>query len=146
MRYNLIILLLIGSVCYGQNWKRGLSVAGWQLASITLGAVGDGLMDSGEKEWGHALHAGEVLMLMSGPFLFQLDKRDYLPYVGGYVFLRFATFDYLYNATRGLPLSHVGTTSHYDKMIQEFNAPPSGWAFAKSISFIVGVSIPIKHF
>ena len=126
--------------------KRAFAIVGYQIGTIALGAVGDGLDDSGHKEWGHTLKALEVGALMSGPFIFKMTKRDYLPYVSGYVFMRFALFDNIYNASRGLPGDHIGSVSWYDRMREELNAPPVGWGFAKGLSFVLGVGINFKYF
>ena len=48
-------------------------------------------------------------------------KNDGAGYViGGYVLLRFALFDVLYNLTAGLPLFYIGETKIYDKLWQKF--------------------------
>ena len=72
MRHLTIILLFACLSLNAQNWKKGLAVAGYHLGTVALGAIGDGLYDSGSKEWSHALHAAEVGALISGPFVFNL--------------------------------------------------------------------------
>ncbi len=115
--------------------KRAFAIIGYQIGTIALGAVGDGLNDSGHKEWGHTLQALEVGALMSGPFIFKMTRRDYLPYLSGYVFMRFALFDNIYNASRGLPGDHIGSVSWYDRMREELNAPSCGVGICEGIKF-----------
>lgn len=138
-----IVLLCFVLSVNGQNWKKGLAVAGYHIGTIALGAIGDAQYDIGNKELGHALHAAEVGALISGPFIFKLDRKEALPYISSYVFLRFSFFDSFYNATRDLPLFYQGHTSYYDKVIN--NIPPAGVKWFKGMSLILGVSIPIKH-
>jgi len=48
-------------------------------------------------------------------------KNDGAGYViGGYVLLRFALFDVLYNLTAGLPLFFIGKTKFYDLFWRKF--------------------------
>jgi len=48
-------------------------------------------------------------------------KNDGAGYViGGYVLLRFALFDVLYNLTAGLSLFYIGETKIYDKLWRKF--------------------------
>lgn len=146
MKYLTIILLFTCLSLNAQNWKKGLAVAGYHLGTVALGAVADGLYDSGNKEWSHALHAAEVGALISGPFVFNLSRKEALPYLSSYVFLRMATFDPMYNATYGRPLNDIGGTSLWDKALQSVNSEPSGYWFARSIFFGLGVAIPIKYY
>ena len=48
-------------------------------------------------------------------------KNDGLFYVlGGYILLRFAIFDFVFNITARLPLFYIGTTKIYDLLWQKF--------------------------
>ena len=145
MRPYLIILylLILTFSVSGQNWKRGLAIAGYYTATVALGAVGDGLYDNGQKEWAHALHAAEVGALIGGPFVFNIHRNDAVNYILSYGFLRFSFFDSFYNMTRDLPLLYNGTTSGYDRVMSKM--PEHGRAWYKSISLVVGVAIPINH-
>jgi len=51
----------------------------------------------------------------------------------------------LYNTTRGLPMSYVGTTSLSDKFQQEFNPGVGHLWFPKAIFFTVGIVIPLNE-
>ena len=48
-------------------------------------------------------------------------KNDGLFYIfGGYVLLRFAIFDFVFNITAKLPLFYIGSTKIYDILCQKF--------------------------
>lgn len=145
MKNILIISLLLFTLStQGQSWKKGLAVAGYHLGTIALGAVADAQYDMGNKELGHALHVAEIGALMSGPFVFKLNRKEALPYISSYVFLRFSFFDAFYNKTRDLPLLYNGDTTYkYDQFMNKM--PPDGKVWFKSMSLIVGFAIPIKH-
>ena len=136
------LLILSYNLC-GQNWKRGLAVAGYHIGTVALGAVADGLYDEGHKEWGHALHAAEVGALIGGPFIFKVKGNEVLSYLLSYGFIRVSTFDSFYNLTRDLPLLYNGTTSTYDNIMNTI--PPHGRAWYKSFSLVIGFAIPIKE-
>ena len=115
----------------------------WQVATVLAGGIGDGLMDNGSKHWGHALRAVEAGMLISGPFVFDLERRDALPWLSGYLLFRVGMKDWAYNLTRELPLTYTGTTSVYDDVMS--GIPPHGQVWIKSICIMTGFGITIKH-
>jgi hypothetical protein len=140
----IISLIFFAVTASAQNWKRGLAIAGYHVGTVALGAVADGLHDQGHKEWSHALHAAEIGAAVAGPlFVFDLNKRDALPYILSYTFIRFSLFDGFYNMTRDLPYYYNGTTSKYDQIMNQI--PDHGKAWYKSVSLIVGFAIPIKE-
>ena len=148
---NLLLILTL-SLClssFGQRqttWQRidrPLAIIGYHIGTVALGAVGDAMMDEGNKNLGHALQAAEVGALIGGPFLFNVHRDEWLPYVASYCFFRFSFFDSFYNMSRDLPILYNGTTSGYDRVMNTI--PPDGRAWMKTWSLIVGVSIPIKH-
>ena len=64
-----LLLILTLSLClssFGQRqttWQRidrPLAIIGYHVATVALGAVGDAMMDDGNKNLGHALQAAEV--------------------------------------------------------------------------------------
>lgn len=118
-------------------------VIGLYTASIALNAIGDGLNDSGEKPWGHALNAASIGLLLSSPFIIDYEKERWYWYLISYTSLRIAFFDYTYNTTRGLPLNYIGGTSTWDKTLKKLN-PPNTY-LGRGVFFTIGISIPIKH-
>ena len=74
-----------------------------------------------------------------------MNKDNWWWYLASYISIRIAVFDYSYNITRGLPMSHIGTTSITDKIQQKFNPPAGHIFFPKMIFFTVGITIPIKE-
>lgn len=113
--------------------------------SIILNAVGDGLKDSGEKEWGHACNALSTGLLLVSPFVINYDKSKWGYYLSSYVFLRIALFDYSYNLTRKLPLNYIGRTSVWDNSLGKI-ASPGVITCVRATSFVIGVTIPIMKF
>jgi hypothetical protein len=122
----------------------GLKVIGVYTASIVLDAMADGYRDNGDKEMSHLLEAASIGTLVASPFIVRYEKDKWGWYLGTYVCLRYALFDCTYNATRGLPLGYVGTTSAYDSFLGTM--PPEYVNFTKYVSFVVGVSIPLDKF
>ena len=135
---------LLSDIDYGFNWK-GLAVTGWNIGAVILEAVGDGLYDDGKKYAAHSVQAAGTLMLLTGPFVLDLNRGDWLTYGLNYVFMRVAFFDPTYNITRGLDINHIGTTSNWDRFLGELAAPPHGYWFGRSIFFVAGVSIPLNY-
>lgn len=65
--------------------------------------------------------------------------------LGGYLLLRFAIFDFVYNAVAGLKLTYIGKTKISDKLWQWFFAKthfPVGLFFGmlKLICFLIGLT------
>jgi len=112
-------------------------------SSIILNAVGDGLNDSGEKQWGHLCNAVSTGLLLASPFIIDYEKAKWLWYLTSYTSLRIAFFDYSYNLTRGLPLNYIGGTSTWDKILGKMN-PPNTY-LGRGVVLIVGISIPINE-
>ena len=145
MKYLTIILLFVCLSLNAQNWKKGLAIAGYHIGTVALGAVADAQMDIGNKDFGHFLQAAEVGALIGGPFIFKpKGSSEIVSYILSYGFLRFSTFDSFYNLTRDLPLLYNGSTSVYDRTMNEI--PDAGKAWYKSCSLVLGIGIPIKYF
>lgn len=152
MRFKtLILLLLLTTTLQAQPHRRSVleripepvKVITLYTGAIVLDAVGDGLYDDGNKTWGHALQSASTGLLLTAPFVFDVDRDTWYWYLASYVCLRIALFDPVYNTTRGLPLGYVGNTSLWDKGMQKF-APPEGIkVFGHSVFFMIGVAIPI---
>ena len=142
------ILILIILACtiniQAQNWKKGLAVVGYHTATIAIGAIADASFNDGFKSRAHALHAVEIGMVLTGPFIFKpRGSGEIISYLFSYGFIRFSLFDSFYNWQRGLPTLYNGTTSEYDKFMSKI--PPDGRAWIKGCSLIVGFAIPIKE-
>lgn len=144
MKNLLIILMLVVAVnATSQDWKRGLAIAGYHVGCVAIGAIADGCMDNGNKQWGHALQVAELGAVAAGPFIFKLHRSDVLSYILSYGFIRLSLFDSFYNMTRDLPLLYNGTTSKYDEFMNTI--PDHGKAWIKSWSLVVGFAIPINE-
>jgi len=111
-------------------------------SSIIFDAVGDGLNDSGEKQWGHFCNAASIGIMLTSPFIIDYEKSKWGWYLTSYTSLRIALFDYSYNLTRGLPLNYIGGTSTWDKVLGKMNPPDT--YMGRGVFFILGVSIPIN--
>lgn len=100
------------------NWEP-VKTIGIYASSIALNAVADGLNDNGNKNWAHVARIASYVPLAASPWIlkYQNNKGEWLTYITTYVGIRFATFDYIYNSTRGLPLNYFGTTSVHDKVL-----------------------------
>ena len=113
------------------------------IVCVVLGAMGDGLNDDGFKSIGHIIKAVEVGLLISGAFIFNLNKRDWAAFFFAYVFWRVVGFDFAYNITRGLPILYVGISNEWDQFLSKF--PAHGIVFARAIFMMVAIAIPFKH-
>ena len=118
-------------------------VLGVFVFSITCDAVGDGLYDDGQKVAGKIVNTAGLTSLLALPFIKKFDKRQVFSYFIGYTCLRAATFDPIYNGTRGLPVNYIGNTSLWDKTLQQLD-PSSGLLFARAIFLTAGVSITLR--
>lgn len=121
-----------------QAWKVITIYSG----SIILNAVGDGLNDSGEKQWGHFCNATSIGLMLTSPFIIDYDRSKWFWYLTSYVSLRIALFDYTYNLTSGLPLNYIGGTSTWDKILSKSN-PPNTY-LGRGVFFTIGIIIPIR--
>jgi len=143
MKKLFIILLVLCTInLTAQTWKRPVKIILYHTSTIALGAVGDAVYDNGNKNLGHALKGMEVGALIAGPFINKIQKREALDYILSYGFLRFSFFDAFYNMSRDLPLLYNGTTSNYDKIMNQM--PPHGRAWYKGGSLMIGISLPLN--
>ena len=114
------------------------------VAQIGFQAAGDALKDSGHKQWGHALNATSVGILLASPLWINYDRSKWYWYMASYVTLRIGLFDPIYNASRGLNVDYIGGTSNWDLFLKEHLKPP-GTLFARSVFLTVGIAIPINQ-
>jgi len=160
MKYLALILLFVSVNCFGQydydiksDYFDSYTVVkeqksqAWKViavysGSIIFNAVGDGLNDSGEKQWGHFCNAASIGILLTSPFIIDYEKSKWGWYLTSYTSLRIALFDYSYNLSRGLPLNYIGGTSTWDKVMKQMNPPDT--YMGRGVFFIVGITIPIN--
>jgi hypothetical protein len=112
-----------------------------------LNAVGDGLNDSGHKDWGHLCNATYYGGLAMNWTWIKYEKEYWYLYVITMVGIRYVVFDPIYNVTRGLPISYIGNTSFVDKFLRnKLKPPPNLWSLNTRIPVLcVSVSIPINY-
>jgi len=142
-----ILLILIAFSSFAQyskieqrrnNWAR----LGLFTGSIILNSIGDGLNDSGNKDWGHICNAASIGLTLSIPLLIDVNKDNWIAYLLEYTFIRFAIFDYAYNMAAGNKYNYIGNSNFYDKALG--NTDHLG--FAKVMVLTVGVSINFQQF
>lgn len=61
-----------------------------------------------------------ILSWLRGLYIFDITYIPFIKIVLGYLFLRFALFDAVYNLLRNLPLFYVGDTKLFDKILTRF--------------------------
>lgn len=145
MTKKLAIILFLGlslnlSAQKREAWK---TIAVYS-SSIVLNAVGDALNDGGHKQAGHLCNALSVGVLLTSPFVIDYEKSKFGWYLTSYTFLRIGLFDYTYNIARGLPYNYIGTTSTWDKFLQQMQ-PPDGFLTGRIVIFSVGFAIPFNE-
>lgn len=129
--------------CRGLCVMRKALIILFLIMMVIIAAISDGLFDEGLKIWGHSLEAIEILLLVSGPFLFKLKRRDWIPYLVSLIAFRVCFFDYTYNLVRHLPIFFVGNTSWWDIFLSK--QPPHGLVFGRIIFLTLAVALPIKE-
>ncbi|MDH3382315.1 MAG: hypothetical protein OEL54_06385 [Flavobacteriaceae bacterium] len=148
MKKHLYILLLLtfSSFSYSQYPKgyisKQIKIDAGLIGAVVFDAWGDAENDNGNKALAHALNAASVACLLVTPFLADIEQDQWAKYIIKYGFIRFVAFDYTYNYQRNLPFNYLGNTSNYDKNLKKFD--PGLIAFTKSVTLIVGFTIPIN--
>ena len=121
------------------------------LILIISEALYEGLYDNGKKAlagvlefFSKLLTMGMIILWLNGTD-YEFVRRELWVLIGGYILLRFALFDAVYNLMRDLPVFYVGETKMYDKLWRKFFK----WsginsehflAMAKFISLLISVS------
>lgn len=118
-------------------------IISYLLTCVIIGAMADGLFDEGIKVWAHAVDALETGLIISGAFLFKLQRHDWLAFIIAYICWRVVGFDYTYNLVRDLPLSYMGGTGWWDMLLAQWI--PGGVLFGRCIFLLAAVAIPFKH-
>jgi hypothetical protein len=141
----LLFTLLFSGFCQNftpyKNTHQNLKTDILFISSIGLGAIGDGLNDSNHKVGGHILNALSIGVLLSMPFILDVNKKKWWVYGLKYSFIRFGTFGPLYNKVRGLPINYVGTSSLDDRLYRWTNQQPM--LFDRIFFTTMGFVIPI---
>ena len=110
---------------------------------ITLMALSDAFDLNGLKLWAHGIEAFWILFLISGPFIFKLNRKHWIAFVLSLAFWRIAGFDYLYNLFAGLPWDFHGTTSSWDIFLSK--QPEFGIVFGRIIFLTAAIFVPIRE-
>jgi hypothetical protein len=142
VRKIIIIMLLFLTLNSFAQKHEAVKIISIYSGSIILDAVGDGLNDSGHKDWGHLCNAGSIGVLLTSPFIIDYEKSKWGWYFASYIGLRIGLFDYAYNETRGLGLNYIGCTSNWDKIMRKLN-PPNTY-LGRAVFLTVGIAIPIN--
>ncbi|MCU0379332.1 MAG: hypothetical protein MUC78_13845 [Bacteroidales bacterium] len=117
-----------------------------------LEAFHEGLYDNGRKTISGVIEAALniLLAIIVIAWFLGLNKFDLdIPFwkaVVGFVLMRYFLFDFVYNITRKLPLTYVGATKIYDRLLSKVDA--SYIIFTKVCSGIVSIFFltGIDHF
>lgn len=136
-----VLIILFCSLCFLTHGQGGWKVAAVGGGSVAL-AIGDGLNDSGHKDWGHLVEA--IGLGAYGSYGYLLDKDSLVKDVMAGVFVRYGVFDPSYNLTRGLPVGYTGNTSYPDKILRKFNPPEGMKMFTHGLSLVAGISLILR--
>ncbi len=154
----LILFLLSGCICQAQDifytpektfWEKipkSAKVITINLTAITLNAIGDAwIAQDKNRDIAHIFNAASIGITLTAPWICDIEKGDWLAYIGSYVTLRIAIFDPIYNVARGQQWNQRHDASYWDKGINQFNPPAGIEAFGRGMFFIVGITIPITE-
>jgi len=122
---------------------RALWIILYLILCVAVGAAGDAWNHIGMKTIGHAGEALEVGLLISGAFVFNLRRRDWLPFVAVYICFRIVGFDYVHNLVTGQPIFHMDTVSIWGSFLSKF--PAHGVTFMRAVALFVGIGISINE-
>ena len=112
------------------------------ISHIITNAVGDGLNQSGKKDWGHLIKAISLLILLVSPFI--IEPNNIVLYILGYMFIREALFDFIRNIVKGDPLCFIGTSGFRAKMINWLAPYPILIILTRIMLLVVGILIIIR--
>jgi hypothetical protein len=143
LEYILIALFLVVSLQLSAQRDGKWLLNSMYVGSVVCNGIGDGLNDNGHKDWGHVCNAVSISFLVLTPFVYDFTGDRWWKSVVKYGFIRVGFFDWVYNTTRGLPLTYIGSTSYWDTKFMQKIKPPDGFAFGRVVFTTVGFSIPI---
>ena len=109
------------------------------MLNIFFNEIGDDLNDEGTKTWGHLFRALAYGCLLIIPYFMKVTLPDIL----GYIFLRFSSFDIIYNLSGKvkLPITYTGTSSFYGRIMTKLNIG----LFVRFIFLAVGLSVIVRY-
>ena len=116
------------------------------VTSITLDALGDAWIADGKNtSMAHSFQAASTGILLTTPFVIDLEKRHWLPYCATYVSFRIALFDPVYNMARYGTLEHRSNSNTWDKALTVVSPPDGIMFFGRCIFLGVAIAIPIQE-
>jgi len=109
---------------------------------IVFEAVPEGLSLSGSKGIAEIFEFVYLTIITLCGFAFVTKQKfprfDYKPYflriIGGYILLRFALFDPVFNLSAGLPLCYIGVVKSWDQLWTWF----FNWSGIDHVHFLIG--------
>lgn len=144
MKTLLTILSLF--LCLNLSAQKPYKSIAFDVAHVVLDATGDALMDSGQKDWGHAVNAAAVGTLLVQPFAIDFDSNDWMWKLPAYVCTRFVFFNLTYNLVHPDidDIWYFGSTSVGDRYLNRM-MPGQSQLFAKSVALTFGISITLRY-
>lgn len=119
-------------------------VISYLLTLVALGAVGDGLNNSGVQTWGHLLNALEIAGLFLFLIVFKITTwRIAIICLISYTCFRVFGFDYLRNIVAGQELFYMGGDNWWDMSLVKQH--PGGLLFARVLFLALGIGLTIKE-
>ena len=113
------------------------------IACMVAGAAADSLAHMNYTELAVWLDLLEKFMLLSGPFIFRLQFRQWVPYVIVLLMFYIVGFDYVYNWIHELPWYYHGTVKGWDLFLAKI--PTHGLIFIRVILLTFGVTLTIRN-
>jgi len=124
--------------------KRYILIISYLVLLVVIGAIGDGLNNSGETDWGHLINALEIaLLFICARSLQIITWRGTLLLLLSYAFIRAGLFDQIRNLVAGQEFFYFGGKNWWDKFFVMM--PPFGVVTFKIVFLMVGVALPIRE-
>jgi hypothetical protein len=129
---------------------RAFYILFYLILAVLLGAVGDGLNNTGVQTWGHVFEGLEIAAIFFALYVLDEDKSlklfEVLLIFGSYICMRVVFFDYAYNLTASNKLTYLSDKNFWGKLWLEWlKAPPEGIIWMRLFFLIIGVSFPFKY-
>jgi len=113
------------------------------IALVAVGAAADSLAHMNYVELSVAMDLLEKFLLLSGPFIFRLNIKQWFIYVLALLLFYMVGFDYFYNWIHSLPWDYHGSVKLWDRVLAQF--PTHGIVFTRVILLTLGVSLTLKY-